>query len=91
MNWRDILERAAWTAVQGAIAAVPVAQVTAAIGGSDVDALAQLALAGLGGGVAAALSFIKTVAQERLGMIETRSDMVLPGTPDHPPVEDEWA
>ena len=70
MDWPNILERAAWTAIQGALAAVPVAQLTASITGGDLAGLEQLGLAALGGGVAALLSFVKTVAQERLGALE---------------------
>lgn len=76
MNWHDILERAAWTAVQAGVAAVPVAQVSAAIAGGEIDALAQLGLAALGAGSAALISFIKTLAQERLGAIETRKEFL---------------
>jgi len=72
MNWADIAERAGWTAVQGALSALPVAQVTAAITEADISGLEQLGLAALGGAVAAGLSFIKTVAQERLAKLDTR-------------------
>ena len=66
MNWTNILERAGWTAVQGGLSAIPVAQVTAAISDVDISSMEQLALVGLGGAVASLLSFIKTVAQARL-------------------------
>lgn len=72
MNWADILERAGWTAVQGALSAIPVAQITAAITEANIDGLEQLGLAAVGGAVAATLSFLKTVAQERLGRFDTR-------------------
>jgi len=73
MNWYDILERAGWTAVQGALASIPVAQLSAAIAGGEIDALAQLGLTAVGAGVGAAVSFIKTVAQERLAKLDTRA------------------
>jgi hypothetical protein len=64
---RNILERAFWAALWGFTSAVPVAQITAALAGSDLDALTQLALAGIGGATSALLSFVKTVAGERMG------------------------
>lgn len=69
MDWKNILERAAWTAVQAAVAAVPVAQLTAVILGGDVSSLQQLVLSGVSAAVGAALSFLKTVAQERLAQL----------------------
>lgn len=69
MNWYNILERSLWTAVETAIAAVPVAQVAAAVAGGNIDALEQLALSALGAGAGALLAFIKTVAKERLAVL----------------------
>lgn len=60
MDWGNVVERALWTFVQGALANVVVANV------ADIDELKSVGLAALVGGVAALLSFIKTVAQERL-------------------------
>ena len=79
MNWRDITERAAWTAVQAGVASVPVSQVAAAISGGEIDALAQVGLAALGAASAALISFVKTLAQERLGVLVTRHDMIEDG------------
>lgn len=84
MNWTDILERAAWTAVQGAIGAITVVPVV-----TDVDGWEALIVAAGTGAAASLVSFLKTLAQERLGKFETRSGMVLPGEPE--PTEDEWA
>jgi hypothetical protein len=82
MNWKDILERASWTALQAGLAAIPVAQLTAAFTeGVDITTIQQLALVGLGAAVGAFVSFIKTVAQERLGVLETRSNMIQAGEP----------
>lgn len=73
MNWKDILERAAWTALQGGISAIPVAQIAAALTDVNIDALTQLLLVGVGGAVASLLSFLKTVAQERTAVLDTRA------------------
>lgn len=69
MNWHDILERALWTALQGALAALPITELI-----TDVSGLKALGIAALTGAGAALLSFIKTLAQERLGLIDTRAD-----------------
>jgi len=71
-NWRDILERAAWTAVQAAVATVTTVPML-----TDVAGWEALGVAAATAGVGAVLSFVKTIAQERLGMIETRSDMIV--------------
>ena len=84
MNWYDILERAGWTFVQGAIGAVTTVPLV-----TDVEGWEALAVAAATGGVASLVSFIKTLAQERLGKFETRFDMVEGGAPEH--TEDEWA
>jgi phosphoribosylformimino-5-aminoimidazole carboxamide ribonucleotide (ProFAR) isomerase len=64
MNWKNILERAAWTFVQAFLAVFGVSAV------SDLEALKSAAVAGVAAGVAALLSFIKTVAQERLSGVD---------------------
>lgn len=72
-NWHDILERGVWTAVQaftGSIVATPIA---ATIAGLDVSSLEAIALSALGASVAAVLSFLKTLAQERLSVPDTRA------------------
>ena len=74
MDWSNVLERAGWTSLQAAIAAVPVTQVTLAITGGDIDTLTQLGLAALGAAVGAALSFVKTVAQERMEVLRGRHE-----------------
>jgi len=82
MNWNDIIERAGWTALQAGLSAIPVAQVATAITETDIDSLEQLALVGLGAAVGAIVSFIKTIAQERLGLIETRASVITEGHPE---------
>lgn len=61
MNWRNVLERALWTAVQSFIGTISVAELF------NVDDQWWVALAVTG--VSSALSFIKTVAQERLAAL----------------------
>ena len=68
MNWHDVLERAAWTAVQGSIAADTVLPAI-----TDVTGWAVLGNAALIGGLSSLLSFIKTVAQSRLSALDTRA------------------
>lgn len=68
MNWYDILERAAWTFVQGALGAITVIPAV-----SDVGGWAALGAAALTGGVGALLSFLKTIAQEKLDVPDTRA------------------
>jgi len=60
MNWKNILERAAWTFLQGFLGVFSVGVI------SDLDALKATGVAALGAGIAALLSFVKTVAQEKL-------------------------
>ena len=67
MNWYDILERAAWTFIQGAVGAITTVPLV-----TDTDGWAIVAVAAATGGVSALLSLLKTLAQERLGLIETR-------------------
>lgn len=66
MNWGNILERAGWTFVQGTLGSLTTVAVADALTSLNVESLTALGLAALGGGTAALLSFIKTVAQERL-------------------------
>lgn len=84
MNWRDIVERAAWTFVQGALGAITMVPLV-----TDIKAWKAVGVAAAAGGMGALLSFLKTLAQERTGKFETRADMVLLGHPE--PTEDEWA
>ena len=68
MNWHDILERAAWTFVQGAVGAVTAVPLV-----TDVEGWSVLGVAAATGGVSAVLSLLKTVAQERLKRFDTRT------------------
>lgn len=71
-NWQDILERAGWTVAQaftGSLTAIPIAQLFTDL---DISGGETALLAACGASVAALLSFVKTLAQERLGVIETR-------------------
>ncbi len=60
MDWRNILTRAAWTFVQGALSV----SVLDALASGSVDAIRVCAIAGL----AAVLSLVKTIAQEQLAV-----------------------
>ncbi len=67
MNWKDIFERMVWTFVQAFAASL----VVGAIRTDGVDLLIDAYVAGS----AAALSFIKTVAQERIKTLDTRQNI----------------
>lgn len=56
---RDLLERAAWTAIQGALAAGGIEQLAA----GNVDAMHAAVV----GAIAAVLSMIKSIAARRVG------------------------
>lgn len=62
MDWKNILERAAWTFLQAGLATIPASL--------SVDELTDKAwwLAAGVAGIAAVLSFVKTVAQEQLAL-----------------------
>jgi cyanate permease len=82
-DWKDIAERAGWTAVQaglGAIVTVPLL--------TDVEGWETALLAAGTAAVGALLSFGKTLAQEQLGVIETRPSHIEAGVPEH--TEDEF-
>ena len=68
MNWHDILERAVWTFVQGALGAITAVPLV-----TDVAGWSVLGVAAATGGVSALLSLLKTVAQERLKRFDTRA------------------
>lgn len=72
-NWHDIIERAAWTAVQAFAGAIPSAALIEAISEVDLSTLETLALAGFGAAGSALLSFVKTLAQEKLRFRDTRA------------------
>jgi hypothetical protein len=67
MNWHDILERAGWTFIQGAVGAITAVPLV-----TDISGWEAVGVAAATGGVSALLSLLKTMAQERLGIIETR-------------------
>ena len=69
-NWRDIVERAVWTFVQGALGAVTVVPIA-----TDLAGWEALGVAAATGGIGAVLSFLKTLAQERLSVPETRANL----------------
>lgn len=61
LNWKNVLTRAIWTFFQGAIGTVAVLPYI-----SDRQGWVNVANAAIAGGIAALLSFFKTVAQETL-------------------------
>jgi len=67
MNWNDILERAGWTFVQAFVGTFGAISLI-----SDLSEIAGAADAAAAAGLSAVLSFVKTVAQERLAIPETR-------------------
>lgn len=76
MNWKDIFERAAWTFVQGALGAITALPLL-----TDLQGWEAVGVAAASGGLGALLSFFKTLAQERMGLIETRQPMLQAGEP----------
>lgn len=65
-----VMERAAWTFIAGAVAAVPVEAVASGITNADVHAVGSAILVGLGGGVAALISFSwNMTTQQPLGYL----------------------
>lgn len=66
MDWDDVFRRAGWTFVQ-AIAGPLIAFLgTTSSGVIDLEAGAQAVIIGVGAGLAAVLSLIKSVAAQRL-------------------------
>lgn len=59
INWKNVLARAAWTFFQGAIGTITILPYI-----SDGTGWQNVANAALAGGVAALVSFMKTVGQE---------------------------
>lgn len=70
MNWLDVVERGIWTFVQGAIGTVAVVPVV-----TDIAAWEAVGVAALTGGISALISFVKTIAQERLAFPDTRAEI----------------
>ena len=68
MNWHDIIERAVWTFVQGAVGAITAVPLV-----TDLHGWEAAGVAAATGGVSALLSLLKTMAQERLSMVDTRA------------------
>lgn len=66
MNWRNILSRAGWAALWAAISAAPITEISLAVTNGDLPGLKRLGLSALAAGIAAALSFIKTIAAEKM-------------------------
>lgn len=61
INWKNVVARAVWTFVQGAIGTITVLPYI-----SDATGWQNVASAALAGGIGALLSFIKTLGQETL-------------------------
>jgi len=60
-NWKDILERALWTAVQAFLGVLP-----PGFWITDISALKAAAIAGIGAGIAFLISVLKNMAKQRL-------------------------
>ena len=67
-NWKDVIERAIWTAVQSAVSVVTVVPLI-----TDVEGWQAAGVAAASAAAASLLSFLKTLAQERLSVPETRA------------------
>ena len=72
-NWHDIMERGLWTAVQAFAGSLTTATLAQTIAEVDISGLETIALSALGASVAAVLSFVKTIAQEKLAVTATRA------------------
>lgn len=68
MNWRNILERAGWTAFQTGVGSLTATQIADALFG--VDSAEQAVVIAVTTAISTALSFFKTVATERLAQLE---------------------
>jgi hypothetical protein len=60
-DWKDLLERTFWTFIQGFVSVWPVGTSL-----TDFSALKVFAGAGIIGGIAAVLAFLKNLAKQRL-------------------------
>lgn len=61
MNWKNILSRAAWTFFEGAIGTITVLPYL-----TDLEGWKTIANGAIAGGIAALVSFMKTLGQESL-------------------------
>lgn len=66
MDWSDVLRRAGWTFAQAVIGPLIAFLGTTSSGVVDVEAGTQAAIIGIGAGLAAVLSLVKSVAAQRL-------------------------
>lgn len=81
INWKNIVARAVWTFFQGAIGTLTVLPYI-----SDATGWQNAASAALAGGVAALVSFIKTLGQETLS--PSSEPVSIPRVEVEPPTED---
>lgn len=63
MDWKNVLERAGWTALQAGLAAIVVVPAVT----DGLDAWAAVVASAASAAIAALISFAKTVAQDKLG------------------------
>ena len=70
MDWSDVFRRAAWTFVEAVAGPLIAFLGTTSSGVVDVEAGTQAAIIGIGAGLAAVLSLVKSVAAQQ---IEARS------------------
>ena len=71
-NWRDVFERMAWTAAQAFVGAIPATLFIDAMLQGSMTNLQTVAASGIAAAGASVLSFVKTLAQERLAYLDTR-------------------
>ncbi|MCK9496459.1 MAG: holin [Dehalococcoidia bacterium] len=66
MDWSDVMRRAGWTFAQAVLGPLIAFLGTTSSGVVDVEAGTQAAIIGIGAGLAAVLSLIKSVAAQQL-------------------------
>lgn len=71
-DWKNVLSRAGWTAIQAFVGSIPTAAFIEAITEADLTTLETLAFAGIAAAGSSILSFIKTLSQERLAALSQK-------------------
>ena len=69
MNWKNILERVAWTFVESFTGTVLAVELVL-----DPNELKTVALAGLVAGISSVVAFIKTLAKDRLDALRSSKE-----------------
>lgn len=72
MDYKDILERALWTAVQTTAATITVLPAM-----TDLEGWKAIGISATAAGASAILSALKTIAQERVRILDTRTNRIV--------------